>query len=144
MANRWFLRLVLAVFVIGLVIGWLVLSGRVAYFSLDKRLPIAIDGVPVQGEVLGNGTSAIVTIREAGKKHSYLLFYEGDVDITGDMGFVADCQQWLAPRVPFLLQTRSYPPCKRIGPQRLSLIRRGHSMQFATDAHSTVSIPMPE
>jgi hypothetical protein len=84
------LRLVLAVFVIALVIGWMVLSGGVAYFSLDKRLTIAIDGVPVQGEVLGSGTSAIVTIREAGKKHSYQLFYEEDVDITGDMGFVAD------------------------------------------------------
>ena len=133
----------LTVLLIALAIGWLARSGKVAYFKLDKRLRIEVNGVPVKGEIIGNKSSAIVTIRESGKKHSYQLFYEGDVDSTGDTGFVVDCQQWLAPEVPFLLQTHNYPPCKRHPEDeygRWSLVLRSGSMQFATKDHSTVRI----
>jgi hypothetical protein len=131
----------LAVFLIALAIGWLVRPGRVAYFKLDRRLSIEVNGVPVKGEILGNRTSAIVTIREVDKKHSYQLFYAGDVDMTGDMGFVVDCRQWVAPHFPLLLQTRNYPPCKRLPEDEYwSLLRRGHSMQFVTKDHSAISV----
>jgi hypothetical protein len=155
MTNRWFLLSGLTVLVIALAIGWLVLSGRVAYFSgrvayftLERRSRIEVNGVPVEGEILGNRFSAIVTRRDAGKQHSYQLFFEGDVDFTGDMGFVADCHEWVAPHFPFLLQTRSYPPCKRLpedehGLRRWPLILRSHSMQFVTKDHSTISIVTP-
>ena len=115
---------------------------RVAYFTLDKRLRIEVNGIPVKGEVLGNRFSAIVTIRDAGKKHSYQLFYAGDVDMTGDMGFVVDCRQWVAPHFPLLLlQARNYPPCKRLPEDEYcSLLSRPHSMQFVTKDQSTVSI----
>ncbi len=149
MTNRWFLLSALTVLVIALAMGWLVLSRRVAYFTLERRLRIEVDGVPVEGEILGNRFSAIVTRRDAGKKHSYQLFYEGDVDFTGDMGFVADCHRWVAPHFSFLLQTRSYPPCKRLpedelGLRRWPLMVRGHSMQFVTKDHSTISVVSPD
>ena len=145
MTNRWFLLSALTVLVIALAMGWLVLSRRVAYFTLERRLRIEVDGVPVEGEILGNRFSAIVTRRDAGKKHSYQLFYEGDVDFTGDTGSVADCHRWFAPHFPFLLQTRSYPPCKRLpedelGLRRWPLMVGGHSMQFVTKDHSTISV----
>lgn len=129
--------------------NWLVLSRGLAYFTLEKRLRIEVDGVPVEGEILGNRFSAIVTRRDAGNKHSYQLFYEGDVDFTGDIGSVADCHQWVAPHFPFLLQTRTYPPCERIpedelGLRRWPLVFRGHSMQFVTKDHSTISVVKPD
>jgi len=149
MTNRWFLLSALTVLVIALAMGWLVHSRRVAYFTLERRLRIEVDGVPVEGEILGNRFSAIVTRRDAGKKHSYQLFYEGDVDFTGDMGSVADCHRWVAPHFPFLLQTRSYPPCKRLpedelGLRRWPLMVRGHSMKFVTKDHSTISVVGPD
>jgi hypothetical protein len=99
----------------------------------------------VQGEILGNRFSAIVTIRDVGKKHSYQLSYAGDVDMTGDMGFVVDCRQWVAPHFPLLLQTRNYPPCKRLPEDEYwSLLSRGHSMQFVTEDHSTISVVSPD
>ena len=145
MTKRRFLLAALTVFLIALAIGWLALPSRVAYFTLDKRLRIELNGVPVQGEILGNRFSAIVTIRDVGKKHSYQLFYAGDVDMTGDMGFVVDCRQWVAPHFPLLLQTRNYPPCKRLPEDEYwSLLSRGHSMQFVTKDHSTISIVSPD
>jgi|GEM_PF-7020148 len=145
MAKRRFLLAALTVFLIALAIGWLVLSSRVTYFTLDKRLRIELNGAPVEGEILGNRFSAIVTIRDAGKKHSYRLFYAGDVDMTGDMGFVVDCRQWVAPHFPLLLQTRNYPPCKRLPEDEYrSLFSRRHSMQFVTKDHSTISVVSPD
>jgi len=149
MTNRWFLLFALTILVIVSAIGWLVLSRRVAYFTLERRLRIEVDGVPAEGEILSNRFSAIVTRRDAGKKHSYQLFYEGDVDFTGDIGSVADCDQWVAPHFPFLLQTRTYPPCERLtederGLRRWPLMVRGHSMQFVTKDHSTISIVKPD
>src|ERR1700756_5549122 len=98
MTKRRFLLAALTVFLIALAIGWLVLPSRVAYFTLDKRLRIELNGVPVKGEALGNRFSAIVTIRDVGKKHSYQLFYAGDVDMTGDMRLVVACRHWVAPQ----------------------------------------------
>lgn len=148
MIKRWFQLTAITVLVIAMTTGWLFLSGRVAYFTLDRRLKIEVNGVPVEGEILGNRVSAIVTRRDAGKKHSYQLFYEGDVDFTGDMGSVGDCQHWVAPHFPLLIQTRSYPPCERpqfgINDRRWPLMLRGHSMQFITKDHSTISVEMPD
>jgi hypothetical protein len=145
MTKRRFL-LALAALLVALAIGWLVLSNSVAYFTLDKRLRIEVNGVPVEGEILGNRFSAMVTIRDAGKKHSYQLFYAGDVDKTGDMGEVVDCRQWVAPHFPLLLlQTRNYPPCKSLPEDEYrSLMLRGHSMQFVTKDHSTISVINPD
>ena len=148
MTKRRFLLAVVAVFLIVSAIGWLVrvLPGKVAYFTLEKRSRIEVNGVPVAGEILGNRFSAIVTIREVGKKHSYQLFYAGDVDMTGDMGFVVDCRQWVAPHFPLLLlQTRNYPPCKRLAEDEYcSLLSRGRSMKFVTKDHSTISVVRPD
>jgi hypothetical protein len=144
--NRWILLSALAVLGIALATVWLLLSGRVAYFTLDRRLRIEVNGVPVKGELLGNRFSAIVTIRDAGKKHSYQLFYAGDVDKTGDMGLVVDCRQWVAPHFPLLLlQTRNYPPCKRLPEDEYcSLLSRGRSMQFVTKDRSTIRVVSPD
>jgi len=65
--------------------------------------------------------------------------------MTGDMGFVVDCRQWVAPHFPLLLQTRNYPPCKRLPEDEYrSLFSRRHSMQFVTKDHSTISVVSPD
>ena len=145
MRKRWFLFLTLAAVAVGLGVVWLFVSCKVACLTLDKRLAIEVNGTPVKGEVLGNRFTAVVTRRDAGKKHSYQLFFEGDTDFTGDMGQVVDCHEWVAPHLPFLFETRDYPPCKRRqedGPtyKRWLLISRGKSMQFVTKDHSTLSV----
>lgn len=149
MTKRWILLSVVTIMVIAFVAAWLCFSGGVACLTLDRRLEIEVNGVPAQGEVLRNRVTAIVTIRKAGEKHSYELFFEGDTDLTGDMGSVVDCHEWVAPRSPLLLETRNYPPCKRLRKDetalhRWPLIRRGNSMQFVTNDHSTISLVMPD
>jgi hypothetical protein len=44
MTKRWFLLSALTALAIMFAIGWLVLSRRVAYFTLEKRLSIEVDG----------------------------------------------------------------------------------------------------
>lgn len=79
--HRWVLLAALTAIVFGL--AWLVISGRVAYLTLSRRYVIEVNGTAVQGEILENRFSAIVTRRDAGKRHSYFLSFEGDVDSTG-------------------------------------------------------------
>lgn len=144
MGKRWFLSFTLAVITVGLAVVWLFVSGRVAYLILDRRLTIEVNGTPVKGEVLRNRFTAIVTRRDAGKKHSYQLSFEGDTDFTGDMGQVVDCREWVAPKWPLLIETRDYPPCKHpvYGPtyRRWPLMSRENSMQFVTKDQSTISV----
>ena len=84
MLRKWLLLPVATVVVVAFAVAWLLLSGRVGYLTLDRRLKVEINGVPVDGEILSNRTTAIVTRRDAGNKHSYQLFFEGDMDSTGD------------------------------------------------------------
>jgi len=139
----------LTVIVVVVLAPWLGFSGSVAYLTLDRRLTIEVNGTPVEGEILSNRITAIVTRRDAGKKHSYQLLFEGDIDFTGDMGSVVDCHEWVAPRLPFLLETRSYPPCKRLPEDefalgRWPLIWRGNSIQFVTKDRTTISLVMSD
>jgi hypothetical protein len=141
--------LLFALAVLAPVIAWLGLSRRIVFLTLDRRLKIEVNGMPVEGEILRNKVTAIVTRRDAGRKHSYQLLFEGDTDFTGDMGSVVDCHQWVAPRVPLLLETRSYPSCDRLPEDELAarrwpLIRRGNSMQFLTKDRSTITVVMPD
>jgi hypothetical protein len=140
---------VAAVLVIAFAVAWLLLSDRVAYLTLDRRFKVQVNGVPVDGEILSNRTTAIVTRRDAGKRHSYQLFFEGDIDSTGDTGTVVDCHEWVAPHFPLLLETRTYPPCRRLpddGPalRRWPLVVRGNSMQFVTKDNFTISVVGPD
>jgi hypothetical protein len=144
--NRWILLSAIAVLGVALATVWILFSGRVAYFTVDRRLRIEVNGVPAKGEILGNRFSAIATIRDVGKKHSYQLFYAGDIDKTGDMVEVVDCRQWVAPHFPLLLlQARNYPPSKRLPEDKYcSLLSRRHSMQFVTKDQSTISVVSPD
>ena len=94
-----------------LVMAYGYLSGRLRFLILNRHASIELNGTPVQGEILNGRTNALVTIREAGKDHSYQLFFEGDTDFTGDMGSVADCDPWVAPHLPVIPETKNYPPC---------------------------------
>jgi len=110
---------------------------------LDKSLAIEVNGMPVKGEVLANRFTAIVTIRDAGKKHSYHLLFEGDTDFPGEMGKAVDCNEWVAPHLPLVFETRDYPPCKQEDGttyKRWPLISRGKSMQFVTKDNATLSV----
>jgi hypothetical protein len=149
MPRRWLLLPSAVVLLIASAFAWLGFSSRVAYLTLDRHLKIEVNGVRVDGEVLRNRVTAVVTRRDAGQKHSYQLFFEGDIDSTGDTGSVIDCHEWVAPRFPFLLETRSYPPCKHLpddrpGLRRWPVIVRGNSMQFVTKDNSTVSVVMAD
>jgi hypothetical protein len=147
MMRRWFLLVALAAIAFALV--WFRISGRAALLTSRRPSTIEVNGTRVPGEVLLGKFRAVVTRRDRGKRHSYLLFFEGDVDLTGDMGSVVDCYEWVAPHLPLLLETQSYPPCKRLpedGPagQRWPLIARGRSMQFVTGDHTTISVVVPD
>jgi hypothetical protein len=147
MHRKRFLLPVVATLVIAFAVAWQLGSDRIACLTLDRLLKVEINGVRVQGEILSNGTNAIVTRRDAGKSHSYQLFFEGDIDSNGDTGTVVDCHEWVAPHFPLLLGTRTYPPCKHLledGPGRWPLVVRSKSMQFVLKDNSTVSVVPPD
>jgi hypothetical protein len=141
-SKKWSVLSALALVAIALGVALLGLRGQVACLIVNKHLSIEVNGMATPGEILTNRNTAIVTRRDVGKKHSYQLLFEGDTDSDGDMGSVVDCHQWVAPRLPFLLETRSYPPCNalQIPPHRWSLFNRDHSMQFVAPDHSTISV----
>ena len=117
----------------------------VAFLIRNRNTTIEVDGAMVQGEILNGRLTAIVTRRDAGKVHSYRLFFEGDTDSSRDTGFVIDCHAWVAPRLPFLLEAANYPPCNILSEdvykdRRWPLFRRGQSIEFVTDDLSTIRI----
>jgi len=52
--------------VIAFAVTWLNFSARVAYLALNRHLAVEVNGLPVDGEVLGNRATAILTRRDAG------------------------------------------------------------------------------
>jgi hypothetical protein len=106
---------------------------------------IEVNGGLVGGEILIGGQTAIVTRRDAGKVHSYRLFFEGDTDSNEDTSFVIDCHAWVAPRLPFLLEAANYPPCNVLSDdvykdRRWPLHRRAQFIEFLTNDGSTIRI----
>jgi hypothetical protein len=125
--------------------AYLSFSGKAGYLVLDRRATVEVNSALVRGEVLEGRGTAIVTRRDVGKEHSYQLLFAGDTDMAGNIGFVVDCHKWVAPRLPFLVETRHYPPCdvlREDGPEPWGwpLINKGDSMQFITKDGSTMRI----
>jgi hypothetical protein len=117
----------------------------IALLTRNRHATIEVNNALVQGEILEGSLTAIVTRRDPGKVHSYRLFFEGDTDSTGDTGFVIDCHAWVAPRLPFLLEVPSYPPCNILSEdvykdRRWPLFRRGYFVEFVTSDRSTIRI----
>ena len=145
MAKRRFALAAVTLVAVALAVVWMVRSGKVAYLFLDRHSTIRVNGTPVPGEILSNKFTAIVTRRDEGKQHSYQVFFEGDTDFTGDMGFIVDCGQWVAPHLPLLPEISNYPPCKRLfvdvsDTGRWPLIDKGKSMQFVLKDQTTITI----
>jgi len=145
MKKNWVFLAAFAMLLFAVALGFLLSSGRVALVTLNTSAKIEVNGTLVPGEVLEGQTTAVVTTRDAGKNHSYQLFFEGDTDSTGDMGFVLDCNQWVAPHLPLLLETRNYPPCRNLlgdasQGRRWPLIDKGKFMQFVLTHQSIVTI----
>jgi hypothetical protein len=145
MQMKWLFLAALILLLIPLVFGFLLFSGRLGFLTLNTRAKIEVNGASINGELLEGRATAIVTTRGHGKSHSYRLFLAGDTDSTGDMGSVVDCNQWVAPRLPVLPETGTYPPCKnpfedasRV--RRWPLIDKGKSMQFVLTDQSTIRI----
>jgi hypothetical protein len=127
--------------------AWLFYSGRASYFILSRGATFTVNGAPVPGQVLRGRATAIVTTREAGKEHSYQVWFAGDTDFTGNMGNVIDCHEWVAPRLPILLETRNYPPCMartEDGPESSGwpLMDRENGMQFVTKNGQTITLTL--
>jgi hypothetical protein len=117
----------------------------VSYLTRNRSATIQVNGKPVDGDVMEGRLTAIVTRRDAGKVHSYQIFFEGDTDANGDTGFVIDCHAWVAPRSPFLLEAANYPPCNMLSEdvykdRRWPLFRRGQFIEFLTNDLSIIKI----
>jgi hypothetical protein len=145
MRKRWCATAAIIIIAVALAVVWMVGSGKIAFLSLDRHSTIRVDGTPVPGEILSNKFRAIVTRRDERQQHSYRLIFEGDTDFSGDMGFVVDCGQWVAPHLPYLPETSNYPPCKRLfgdvsDTGRWPLIDKGKSMQFVLKDKTTITI----
>jgi hypothetical protein len=126
-------------------VSYLHLTGRFAFLRRATDWNVAVNGVTVDGEVLAGRAFAVVTRRDKGQEHSYLLFYEGDVDQTGNMGRVIDCRKWIAPRLPILIETGSYPNCKvrshdNANTFRMSLMSKDGIPQFLTTDGDVISL----
>jgi hypothetical protein len=94
MARRLSLSFLLTLLVLAFVVTWLGFSGGITYLKLNRRQRIEVNGVPVEEEIFrGKDCTAIVTRRDAGKMHSYQLLFAGNIDSTGNIGFVVDCQE---------------------------------------------------
>jgi hypothetical protein len=123
---------------------YLYFTGKFDLLILDRHATIKVNGVTVQGEMLVGRGSAIVTRRDANKKHSYLLLIAGDTDATGDMGNVIDCGSWVAPNIPALVEHSDYPPCVLLrhgGKQRrVSLQDKGYAMEFTPEPDVTIVV----
>jgi len=124
-------------FLLIVAVSYWYVTGRFDLLRWKPHWTIEVNGAAVHGDVQVGRGAAVVTRRDKGKEHSYLLLYEGDVDQTGDVGQVFDCGEWLAPRLPILIQTGSYPNCKvrdRKGAcrPRMPLTVKGIAEQFVT------------
>jgi hypothetical protein len=75
-------------------IGDCYFAGSLRFLKLDTNPKISVNGAAVPGELLVGQTTAVVTVRDTDKAHSYQLFFEGDTDFTGDMGSLVDCGAW--------------------------------------------------
>lgn len=143
MKPRLLSALAILVVLVVFAFGYGYFSGRVLLLRADTHTKIEVNGALVPGEMLVGRATAIITTRE-GRHHSYQLFFEGDTDSTGDMGFVVDCGTWVAPLLPILPETRGYPPCGKANALpdawRWRLIDKGQSMQFNLEDHSVVAI----
>ena len=94
------------------VASYAYVMGRFDLLHRSRGRTIDVNGTAVRADLLIGRVSAVVTRRDKGKEHSYLLLYAGDVDQTGDIGEVIDCRNWIAPRLPILIRTNTYPGCE--------------------------------
>lgn len=119
------------------------ISGRFIVLLRAGHCTVEVNGAAIDGDVLAGRRTTLVTRRDKDKAHSYLLLYEGDVDRTGDIGKVIDCGQWVAPRLPILIQTSSYPKCEGqsgTAASRVSLTFKGTAERFTTAEQDVISI----
>jgi hypothetical protein len=145
------LVLIISLLAILCAVAWVLhLNGKWAFLVRDRRQVVEVDGVVVDGDVHWHRFVALVTRRDAGRQHSYLLGFAGDIDPAGNIGSITDCHLWVAPRLPMLIHTHTYPPCvvrpDEIGqPWIWSLTEHGHGMKFVgvkftTPDHDTVVV----
>lgn len=145
MMMRW-LRLGILILVVLSFLGtYLYYSSRIDYLTVARHSIIEVNGAPLKGELLEGRAAAVLTTRREGEQHSYELLFAGDTDMNGNMGFVFDCHQWVAPRLPVLFKTQNYPPCRRLpgdAGERLAwpLMNVDKSMQFVTKDGATIKI----
>lgn len=143
MRAKWVLFAALAILLVTL--GYFCFSGRLESLILDTRASFEKNDKPVKGELLRGHATAVVTIRNEGIAHSFLLFFAGDTDQMGDMGVALDCVRWVAPHLPLLFETRNYPPCgnplEHVSQgQRIGLINKGEAIFFVLPDQSTIRI----
>ena len=139
------LSLILGLLVLFTFIGGLYshLSGKLLY--RDRNLLIEVNGTQVDGDVLDYKFLAVVTRRDAGKNHSYVIAYAGDLDMEGNIGTVFDCQDWVAPRIWILpITAKTFRSC-RIIPRQPNrcwglCLAKEDAAQFSTSEGDTITL----
>jgi hypothetical protein len=139
--------LIFTLFSILFAIAYPYYSGKAIYLVLYRHAVIEVNGVRVPGAVLATRNVALITRRDSGHEHSYLLAFEGDVDMEGDMGAAIDCHSWVAPRFPLLIVTKDYPPCTGTSSatpgncKRISIKAMHHApVAFETPEHEIIGV----
>jgi hypothetical protein len=133
----------LAVAVLISIVG-LYLAGKFRVLTIDRKTKIQVNGRIVSGELLTTSGTAIVTIRDRGKKRSYRIVPAGDIDMVGNMGYVIDCHQWTAPRLPVLIEFGEYPRCEVLPEDGVRfgypLIWKGGGVQFVNGGGDKITL----
>lgn len=127
----------IAVAAMALTWHWYI-SGKFDLLCQTRHKKVIINGSVIPADVLVGRSSALLTVRDSGREHSYLLLYAGDVDPKGDIGHVLDCRGWVASRTPILIETRGYPNCTSAS--FVSIIARGISEEFVVANGDIVAV----
>ncbi len=139
-------RIAALVLVVGVLISivCLYLAGKFRVLTVDRKTQIQVNGHIVPGELLTTSGTAIVTTRDRGKERSYRIFPAGDIDMVGNMGYVIDCHQWTAPRLPVLIELGDYPRCEVLPEDGVRwgypLISNGGGFQFVNSSGDKVRL----
>ena len=139
------MKWILGVALIGILLCslwyYLTFSRAASYVVLNRNFILKVNEHSVPGEILEGRWGAVITRRDPGHSHSWILVYAGDIDQVANMGSVVDCGDWVAPRLPILLMTAKYPPCTMQGTRNhKGLIARWRSEEFNALDGSIVSI----
>ena len=132
------------------VIAWATRTGRVDYLVRSRHAIVEVNGKQVPGDVLERELWTVVTRRDIRHERSYWISSFGDADPVGNIGFIAECKNWTANRLPLLVFRKGHFPCvSSSAPEPATVIREWHfsvkpapegGIQFMTPEHDRIVV----